>query len=359
MAKKLMKGNVAIAEAAIQSGLDMFFGYPITPQNDIPEYLSEHLPEHGGTFLQSESELAAINMCEGAAATGARVMTSTSGPGYSLMQEGISNIAAIGLPLVVVNMMRSGPGSGTIFSSQGDYEQATRGGGNGDYNVCVLAPSSVQEAVDLLQDGFDLTDKYRVPVLILGDAMIGQMMEPVEIVPRERVKYDISSWATRGWDDKSRARVAMASRNPTLEDNIARIRGMQERWAALKEEYTRYETYRTEDAEILLIAYGSVSRMVREAVDILREEGIKAGLFRPVTLHPFPYEAIHAAAEADCVKKVITVEQSTGQMHRDVKLAVLGAKEIALYARPAADIPLPDEIADYVRKSAGTAEGRA
>lgn len=351
MGKKLLKGNVAIAEAAIQSGLDFFFGYPITPQNDIPEYLSEHLPENGGTFLQAESELAAINMCEGAAATGARVMTSTSGPGFSLMQEGVSNIAAIGLPLVIVNMMRSGPGSGTIYSSQGDYFQATRGGGNGDYNVVVLAPSGVQEAVDLMQDAFDLTDKYRIPVLLLGDAMIGQMMEPVEIRKRERKQYDISSWATRGWDDKTRARVAMASRNPTLQDNINRINGMWDRFRQLAAEYTRCEQVGVEDAEVVLVAYGSVSRIVKEAVQTLRAQGVKVGLIRPITLHPFPYAAVRAAAEQPSVKKIIVAEMSTGQMLEDVKLGVEGRKPVELFSRLAAQIPLPDEIAEFVKSS--------
>jgi 2-oxoglutarate ferredoxin oxidoreductase subunit alpha len=351
MAKKLLKGNVAIAEAAIQSGLDFFFGYPITPQNDIPEYLSEHLPEHGGTFLQAESELAAINMCEGAAATGARVMTSTSGPGFSLMQEGVSNIAAIGLPMVIVNMMRSGPGSGTIYASQGDYFQATRGGGNGDYNVAVLAPASVQEAVDLLQDAFDLTDKYRIPVMLLGDAMIGQMMEPAEILPRKRVRYDISSWATRGWDDKSRARVAMASRNPTLQDNIDRIEGMWERFGQLSREYTRCEEDGVEDAEAVLIAYGSVSRIAKEAVQTLREQGLHVGLLRPITLWPFPYEAIRQAAEQKSVKKIIVAEMSAGQMLQDVRLGVEGVKPIAFFRRLAAQIPIPDEIVQFVKDS--------
>lgn len=351
MAKKLLKGNVAIAEAAIQSGLDFFFGYPITPQNDIPEYLSEHLPKSGGTFLQAESELAAINMCEGAAATGARVMTSTSGPGFALMQEGVSNIAAIGLPMVIVNMMRSGPGSGTIYSSQGDYFQATRGGGNGDYQVAVLAPSTVQEAADLMQDAFDLTDKYRVPVLLLGDAMIGQMMEPVEIKPRKRVRYDISSWATTGWDDKSRARVAMASRNPTLQDNIDRINGMRERFSKLSEEYTRYESIAVEDAEVVLVAYGSVSRIVKEAVEILRDKGIKVGLIRPITLNPFPYEVIRKAAQQPNVQKVIVAEMSAGQMLQDVRLGVEGIKPVELFSRLAAQIPLPDEIVAFVEES--------
>lgn len=351
MAKKLLKGNVAIAEAAIQSGLDFFFGYPITPQNDIPEYLSEHLPKSGGTFLQAESELAAINMCEGAAATGARVMTSTSGPGFALMQEGVSNIAAIGLPMVIVNMMRSGPGSGTIYSSQGDYFQATRGGGNGDYQVAVLAPSTVQEAADLMQDAFDLTDKYRVPVLLLGDAMIGQMMEPVEIKPRKRVRYDISSWATTGWDDKSRARVAMASRNPTLQDNINRINGMRERFSKLSEEYTRYESIGVEDAEVVLVAYGSVSRIVKEAVEILRDKGIKVGLIRPITLNPFPYEAIRKAAQQPNVQKVIVAEMSAGQLLQDVRLGVEGIKPVELFSRLAAQIPLPDEIVAFVEES--------
>jgi len=351
MAKKLLKGNVAIAEAAIQSGLDFFFGYPITPQNDIPEYLSEHLPEHGGTFLQAESELAAINMCEGAAATGARVMTSTSGPGLSLMQEGVSNIAALGLPMVIVSMMRSGPGSGTIYASQGDYFQATRGGGNGDYNVAVLAPASVQEAVDLLQDAFDLTDRYRVPVLLLGDAIIGQMMEPAEILPRRRTPYDISAWATRGWDDKSRARVAMASRNPTLQDNIDRIEGMYDRFRQLSEAYTRCEEDGVDGAEAVVVAYGSVSRMAKEAVQALREQGFRVGLLRPITLWPFPYEAIRRAAEQKSVKKIVVAEMSAGQMLQDVRLGVEGVKPIAFFRRLAAQIPLPDEIAQFVKDS--------
>ena len=350
MAKQLLKGNVAIAEAAIRCGLKCFFGYPITPQNDIPEYMSEHLPEHGGVFLQSESELAAVNMMEGAAATGARVMTSTSGPGFSLMQEGVSNVAAIGLPCVFVNIMRGGPGSGCIFSNQGDYFQATRGGGNGDYHVIVLAPDSVQEACDLIQDAFDLAEEYRIPALLLGDAMIGQMMEPVEIAYRTPKQRDLS-WATRGWDGLSRPRVAMASRNPTIEMNVERIRGIEERYARLVRENVRYEADGVEGAEVLLVAFGSVSRICREAIEELRASGVKAGLIRPITLVPFPYEAISEAARQASVKKVVVVEMSTGQMVEDVRLGVNGVKPVDLLARYGSQIPLPEEISEFVRES--------
>ena len=347
MSRVLMKGNEAIAEAAIRCGCRAFFGYPITPQNEIPEYMSAHMPAAGGVFLQAESELSGINMVGGAAGAGVRAMTSTSGPGYALMQEAMSNFSAVGIPLVVVNMMRSGPGSGGILTYQGDYNQATRGGGNGDYRVIVLAPGDVQEACDLMQEAFDLAEEYRLPALLLGDATIGQMMEPViirQVTPKQRDK----SWATTGWDRKSRPRATFVSLNFSAEQNEAVILRMEERFAAAAKE-ARVELYRMEDAHCAIVAYGTTARLAYAAVDLLREQGLKAGLIRPIMLAPFPVERIREAVAREGVSDVVVMEMSRGMLVDDVRLALNGMKPVHLFSRVGSIVPLPDEMAEFVR----------
>lgn len=346
MSKVFMKGNDAIAEAAIRCGCKAFFGYPITPQSEIPEYMSTHLPAAGGVFLQAESELAGINMVGGAAGAGVRAMTSTSSPGYALMQEAMSNFSAIGVPLVVVNMMRSGPGSGGILAYQGDYNQATRGGGNGDYRVIVLAPASVQEACDLMQEAFDLAEEYRLPALLLGDAMIGQMMEAVDIQHVVPKAYD-KSWATTGWDRKSRARSVLMSLNATAEQNEALILQMEARFDAARK-HARAELYRMEDAQCAIIAYGTLARLAYAAIDTLREQGQKVGLIRPITLSPFPEELIRNAVMQRSVKTVVVAEMSRGMLVDDVRLALNGIKPVHLFNRVGAIVPMPDEMAAFV-----------
>ncbi len=270
----LMKGNEAIAEAAIRAGCLLFFGYPITPQNEIPEYMSVNLPKHGGTFLQSESELASISMVYGAAGTGTRVMTSSSSIGIALMQEGISYLAAAEMPAVIVNMMRGGPGLGGILASQGDYFQATRGGGNGDYYTLTLAPASVQEACDLIQLAFDLADKYRNPVILLCDGMIGQMMEPVIIKTPEPKVYD-KSWATRGWDDKSRPRAILNSLYTDCDELEEKNKLLQSKYQQMAKEEVRWEEYNLEGAEYVFVSFGTVARIVKSAIGVLDIAKIK------------------------------------------------------------------------------------
>ena len=307
MAKELWKGNEAIAEAAIRAGCDCFFGYPITPQSEVPEYLSLHLPQHGKVFVQAESEVAAINMVYGAAGAGMRAMTSSSSPGVSLKQEGITYIAGAELPAVIVNCMRGGPGLGTIQPAQGDYFQATRGGGNGDYRTVVLAPSNVQEAVDFVQEAFDIADQYRNPVVVLADGLIGQMMEPIE------------------WHDKYR----------TIAKNEV-----------------RWDTEQTEDCELLITAYGTPARIVLTALEQLRAAGVKAGLFRPITLWPFPEKALHDLAGESHVKAILDVEMSIdGQMIDDVRLAVEGQKPISYLGHAGGVIPTVEEMVEAGKKA--------
>lgn len=322
MEKVLMKGNEAIAEAAIKAGCRYYFGYPITPQNQIPEYMSKRMPQVGGCFLQAESEVAAINMVYGAAGAGARVMTSSSSPGISLKQEGISYIACSELPCVIVNMVRSGPGLGGILPSQGDYFQATKGGGHGDYHMLVYAPSSVQEAADLVQEGFDVADMYRIPVMILGDGMIGQMMEPVEFKEHTGRNLPPKTWAATGWKDKTRPRAIINSLYIESEEMKAVVDRLMNVYAEITEKETRFEEYMMEDAEICITAYGTTARIVKQAVQYARKQGIKAGCIRPITLWPFPKKAFEKAS--DQVKKVLVVEMNTGQMLEDVKISVNG-----------------------------------
>lgn len=350
MSRVFMKGNEAIAEAAIRCGCKAFFGYPITPQSEIPEYMSSHLPAAGGVFLQAESELAGINMVGGAAGAGVRAMTSTSGPGYALMQEAMSNFSAIGVPMVVVNIMRSGPGSGGILAYQGDYNQATRGGGNGDYRVIVLAPASVQEACDLMQKAFDLADEYRLPTLLLGDAMIGQMMEAVDIKHVVPKVYD-NSWATTGWDRKSRPRAVLMSLNATAQQNEALILQMEARFNEVKK-HADVELYRMDDAECAIVAYGCTARLAYAAIDELRDQqGINAGLIRPIMLSPFPDECIRKAVMQENIKNVVVAEMSRGMLVDDVRLALNGTKPVHLFSKVGSIVPMPEEIAAFVRST--------
>ncbi|NLI54316.1 MAG: 3-methyl-2-oxobutanoate dehydrogenase subunit VorB [Clostridiales bacterium] len=343
MAKELWKGNEAIAEAAIRAGCRYFFGYPITPQNEIPEYFSRHLPEHGGCFLQAESEVAAINMVYGAAGAGARVMTSSSSPGISLKQEGISYLACAELPAVIVNMMRGGPGLGNIAPSQADYYQATRGGGNGDYRTVVLAPATIQEAAELTQEAFDIADFYRIPVMVAADGMIGQMMEAIEWhtpAPRALPPKD---WATDGTKGERTHRV-VTSLFIDAKDCAIQNRRLQEKYERIVEHEIRFEAFMSEDAEILFVAYGTTARIAHAAVLQLRRQGVKAGLFRPISLWPFPEAALRSLAQAAAVKAVVTVEMSMGQMIDDVRLAVDGAKPVRFVGAGGGTIPQPAEL---------------
>ncbi|PLV60134.1 3-methyl-2-oxobutanoate dehydrogenase subunit VorB [Thermotoga sp. KOL6] len=342
MRKLMMKGNEAIAESAVRAGCRLYFAYPITPQSEIAEYMSKRLPEVGGTFLQTESEIATVNMVYGAACTGKRVMTSTSSPGFSLMQEGISYIAGAELPCVFVNVVRGGPGLGDIQPAQSDYFQATKGGGHGDYRLIVLAPSTLQEAVDLTQLAFDLADKYRNPVLILADGMIGQMMEPVELPPMKDISSlpDHSSWALTGANGREPHRIAAFNIDPHgLEEMNKRY---QEKYARISLEEQRWEEYKTEDAEFLMVGYGTIGRILKSVVDDLREKNLPVGLFRPITLWPFPYKRLEELSKK--VNFVLTVEMSSGQMVEDVRLAVNGKAPVYFYGRMGGIVPTPNEI---------------
>ncbi len=341
-----MSGNDAIAEAAIQAGCRYYFGYPITPQNEIGERMSWRLPQVGGCFLQAESEISAIYMVFGAAGAGARVMTSSSSPGISLMQEGISYIAAAELPCVIVNMMRGGPGLGGIQPSQSDYFQATKGGGHGDYHLLVLAPSTAQEAVNLTLLAFDLADKYRNPVMILGDGNIGQMMEPVEFKSPEKQVVAKKDWTITGAKNRPRNILKTLYLNPVVLEkrNLEIARKLDE---AVKNE-VRFESYMTDDAEIIIAAYGTVARIAKTAIKILREEGIRVGLLRPISLYPFPSQVFAEAATK--VKNILVVEMSLGQMLQDIKLATCSKTTIHFYSRVGGMVPSFDEIVAQVQK---------
>ncbi|NQV33895.1 MAG: 3-methyl-2-oxobutanoate dehydrogenase subunit VorB [Phycisphaeraceae bacterium] len=349
-----MCGNEALAESAIIAGLDAYFGYPITPQNEITSYMAHRMAKLDRVFVQSESELAAINMVFGAVATGKRAMTSSSSPGISLMQEGISFLAGAQLPAVIVNVMRGGPGLGNIAPSQADYYQATRGGGHGDYRTIVLAPSTVQEMVDLIQHAFDLADYYRTPVMFLADGFLGQMMEPVVIERRQStLKLPPKDWALTG----TRGRKQNIVRTLWLGDGTLEALNweLQSKYERISQEEVLFESYRIQDADIVLVAYGIAARISRSAVNIAREQGIAVGLLRPITLWPFPHEKI--SAMADGKRRFLTVEMSCGQMLDDVKLAVAGKSEVGFYGRTGGSIPSVDEIlkqiVDLAQESAG------
>ncbi|HYF84292.1 MAG TPA: 3-methyl-2-oxobutanoate dehydrogenase subunit VorB [Clostridia bacterium] len=356
MAKELWKGNEAIAEAAIKAGCRFFFGYPITPQNEIPEYMAMKMPQiDGGCFLQAESEVAAINMVYGAAGSGARVMTSSSSPGISLKQEGITYIAGAELPCVIVNIVRGGPGLGGIQPAQSDYFQACKGGGHGDYRLVVLAPASVQEAVDLVQEAFDIADQYRNPVMILGDGMIGQMMEPVEFTEVKKRKLPGKPWATVGTKGERSGNVINSLFIDPAECEKHNFK-LFEKYSEIEKNETKVETYNMEGAEIVFVAYGTTSRIVKNAINALAKDGIKAGIIRPITLWPYPQKAIAEAAEQASVKAFLTVEMSMGQMVEDVRLAVNGKKPVHFYGRTGGMIPTPKAIVEEAKKILGGAK---
>lgn len=342
----MMKGNVAIAEGAIHAGCRHYFGYPITPQNDIPEYLSAELPKIGGTFVQAESEIASINMVLGAAAGGARAMTSSSGPGISLMQEGISYLAGSELPAVIVYVSRIGPGLGGIAPTQGDYKQVTSGGGHGDYYSIVLAPASVQEMFQLVQTAFDLADKYRNPAILLTDAILGQMKEPVVVGPRPEPKPTEFDWALNG----NEGRKSRLIKSLYLGDGEMEVQNWKlvEKYKKLKAEDTMYEELQLDDADFMIVAFGSCSRMVQSAIDLARAEGLKVGLLRPITLYPFPEDAILARTKK--IKKVLVCEMNTGQMVKDVKVSADRTADVFLYGRPGGAMPTPEEILGEIKK---------
>jgi len=338
---RLMKGNEAMAEAAIRAGCRAYFGYPITPQSEVLEYLSKEMVERGGVVLQAESEVASINMVFGAAGAGVRAMTSSSSPGISLMQEGISYIAAAELPCLLVNVQRGGPGLGTIQPSQADYFQATKGGGHGDYHLIVLAPNSVQEMSDFVYDGFDLADKYRNPVMILADGALGQMMEKVEFKEYDATKREIPSWATTGKKkDRERNIVTTLYIQPERMEEQNKI--LQEKYARVCAAEVRYEAIQTEDADYVIVAYGLSARISHKAQQVLRKSGVKVGLLRPQTLYPYPYEIINKLA--DKAKSFLVVEMNAGQMVEDVRLAVNGKKDVHFFGKMGGIIPSPEDV---------------
>ncbi len=345
----LMRGNDAISEAAIIAGCRHYFAYPITPQNEIPAYMALRMPQVGGTFLQAESELAAISMVFGAAAAGARAMTSSSSPGISLKQEGISYLSGTELPAVVVNMMRGGPGLGNISGSQADYLQATKGGGHGDYRLIVLAPASIQELADLTVEAFDLADQYRMVVMILGDGYLGQMSESLVLPQPTGKKFDKSSWTVTGAEGRERHIVASLRLIPegSLEELNLRL---QEKYRLIESREIRYEQYPDLEADVLLVGFGTSARLCKAAVNTLRQDGIKAGLFRPITLWPFPYQALEEAAQG--VDRVLVVEMNAGQMIEDVRQALGRGIALDFYGRMGGALPDADEIVERVKQYA-------
>ncbi len=338
---RLMKGNEALAEAAIRAGIDAYFGYPITPQSEILEYLTREVPNRSGVVLQAESEVASINMIYGAAGAGARVMTSSSSPGISLMQEGISYIASAQLPCLIVNVVRGGPGLGTIQPSQGDYFQAVKGGGHGDYHLIVLAPSSVQEMADFVFDAFRLAEKYKNPAMILADGALGQMMEKLTLPAEGSLPKYEKPWATVG-KPSTRERNIITSLFIQPEKMEEINLGLQEKYKALQSE-VRFEEIETEDAEFLFVAFGLTARICQKAVDILRADGIKVGLLRPITLYPFPIDRLHELSQQ--VESMLVVEMNAGQMVEDVKLSVNGKCPVSFLGRMGGMIPSPEDVA--------------
>ena len=352
MAKVLMKGNEAIAEAAIRSGCRHYFGYPITPQTEIAAYMAKRMPKIGGTFLQAESEISAINMVYGVASAGLRAMTSSSSPGVSLKQEGISYLVGCDLPALIVNVQRGGPGLGGIQPSQPDYFQATKGGGHGDYHLIVLAPASVQEMADLTAKAFDLADKYRMPAMLLADGTIGQMMEPVEL-PEDMSgpKYD-KPWAVRGTENKREHNIINSL---YLVPEQLEVKNFEryKKYAEVEKNEALCEEYMTEDADVCVVAFGIAARVSKNAIDAARAKGIKAGLIRPITLWPFPSDNI--AKIADRVKGFISVELSMGQMIEDIKLAESCKKPVKLCNRVGGMIPSPEEVLKAIEDMEGGA----
>jgi len=341
MARELWKGNEALAEAAIRAGVEAFFGYPITPQTELLEYMARRMPELGRAFLQAESEIAAINMVYGAACAGARAMTSSSSPGISLMQEGLSYIAGSEVPCVIVDIMRGGPGLGNIQPGQADYFQLTRSAGHGDFHPLVLAPATVQEAVDLTYISFDLAFQHRTIVIVAGDGALGQMMEPVEMPPMRAVRHERPEWAISGVDGRAPRTITslyldadeLAQTNQRLQEKLRRVAAAEQRW----------ESYMTDDADYLVVAFGTVARIARSAVRAARAAGIRAGLFRPISLWPYPAEALERIVGR--VQGVLVAEMNAGQMLEDVRAVVRGRAPVRFLGRMGGVIPMPDEIA--------------
>jgi 2-oxoglutarate ferredoxin oxidoreductase subunit alpha len=351
MAKVLMKGNEAIGEAAIRAGCLNYFAYPITPQSEVAEYLARRMKEVGGIFLQGESEVAVSYMIFGASAAGARVFTTSSSPGISLMSEGISYIAGAQCPAVFVNIMRGGPGLGGILPSQADYFQATKGGGHGDFRLLVMAPASVQEAATMVMQAFPLAEKYRNPVMILGDGLIGQMMEPVEF--SDDLKTDAinkDSWATNGMDHRGSSQrnlVKSLFLDPEAlnQHNLT----LKAKYDQMKQEEVRFDTYNIgTDYQVLLVSYGTMSRVCRTAIDNMKKEGLEVGMVRPQTLFPFPEEQVLAAAEKKSCKTVASIEMSMGQMIEDIQRSVQGKRPVHWYGKCGGDVPTPEEVTEFV-----------
>lgn len=346
MEKNLMKGNEALAEAAIRAGCKCFFGYPITPQTELSAYMAKRMHKEGGVFLQAESEIAAINMVLGAASTGVRAMTSSSSPGISLKSEGISYIAGSDVPAVLINVQRGGPGLGGIQPSQADYWQATKALGHGDFQLLVFAPSSVQEMVDMVVKAFDTADKYRMPAMILADGLLGQMMEPVQFPEIKANSIDKSSWAANGHGNKREHHIinSLYINATDLEEQVIE---RYKRYDIIKENETDAELYLTEDADIVVCAYGATARVVKSAVNSARAEGIKVGMFRPKTLWPFPVKEINQACQH--ASKLLCVEMSMGQMIDDVKLAINCSKPVSFFGRTGGVIPTPVEVLEHIK----------
>ena len=348
MPKELWKGNEAIAEAAVRAGLEGYFGYPITPQTEILEYLSRRMPELGRAFVQAESELGAINMVYGAACTGVRVMSSSSSPGVSLMMEGLSYIAGTEIPAVLVNVMRGGPGLGNIAPAQGDYNQAVHGGGHGDYPRIVLAPSSVQEAIDLMVLSFDLAEKYRMITMMILDGSVGQMMEPAEMPEMRPIVRKDWPWATNGAVGRERRILSSIYIDPPAEE-VANFR-LGKRWQEVQANEVRYKEYFIEDAEFVVVGFGTAGRVALSAVRTARAEGIKVGLLRPVTVSPFPYQVLEQLAGR--VSGFLVTEMNMGQMFDDVRLAVRGRVPVEFYGRTGGVVPFPDEVLGEIHRIA-------
>jgi len=337
--RQLCKGNVAVVKGAVLAGCKAYYGYPITPASEIAEAAAEYLPQVGGTFLQAESEVAAINMVYGAASTGQRVMTASSGPGLSLMQEGLSYLAGSELPCVVVDVVRGGPGLGNIAPEQSDYFAVVKGGGHGNYRNLVLAPASVQEMADLTMLAFDLADRYRNPAIVLTDGFIGQMMEPLQLEP-ENTELPAKPWAVKGTAETRKNLISSIYLEPDVLE--AHVQKLDAKYKKASELETRHELYNAENPEVLLVGYGITSRVLRTVVDAVRREGVRAGLFRPITLWPFPAEALRKAARR--AQMVLVVEMSTGQMVEDVRLALDGRVDVEFYGRAGGNVPLADEV---------------
>ncbi len=352
MAKELLKGNTAFAEAAIRAGVEGFFGYPITPSTEFLEHMAARMPKLGRAFVQAESEVAAINMVYGAVCTGKRAMTASSSPGLSLMMEGLSYIAGTEVPVVIVNVMRGGPGLGNISPSQGDYFQMTRGGGHGDYFPIVLAPATVQEAIDHIGLAFDLAEKYRSIVFVIADGNIGQMMEPAELPPMRKLPTEFPDWAVTGAKDRQANILTSIYITPRDEEPV-NIRILK-RWMEVEKHEVRYKEYYMEDAEIAVIGFGTAGRVALSAIRIARDEGLKVGLFRPITLAPFPKEQIEAISKQ--VRRILVVELNSGMMLEDVKAAVQGRVPVEFYGRMGGITPFPDELLDEIHRVAANTE---